>query len=208
MLNTLRRTAAALAAGALALLLAVPALAQRDGKAIEGLLQTRDREIKTIIGKSNELTPAQEQRLRAVVNDVIDFEAMSRTALGDHWAKLSPAQRREFVETFAGVVRAQSLANLDLYRAVVAYDGVDVEGGVATARTTATVTRKGKAVAAKVDYELARQGGAWRVTDFLIDGVSTADGYATSFQRVIKRKGYDALLQSLKKRLAREEAGA
>lgn len=204
MLNTIRRSAAL----ALALLLAVPALAQNDGKTIEALLQTRDREIKTIIGKSSTLTPAQQSQLRTVVNDVIDFEAMSRTALGDHWAKLSAAQRREFVETFSGVVRAQSLANLDIYRASVAYDGVDVARGAATARTTATVNRKGKPVAAKVDYRLAKVDGEWRVTDFLIDGVSTADGYATSFQRVIKQKGYDALLSSLKKRLAREQAGA
>ena len=200
MLNTFRRSTLLV----LALLLAAPAFAQRDGKAVEALLQTRDREIKSIIGTSAELTPKQEERLRTVVNDVIDFEAMSRTALGDYWGELSAAQRREFVETFAGVVRAQSLANLDIYRAVVAYDGVDVKGPAATARTTATVTRKGKPLAAKVEYRLARTGDTWRVTDFLLDGVSTADGYATSFQRVIKKKGYGALLTSLKKRLARE----
>ena len=136
----------------LALLLAAPAFAQGD--AIEAMLRARDAEIKTIVGKQQNVTDAQRDRLRDVVNGVIDFEAMSRQALGPFWAQLSPAQRTDFVDVFGAVVRAQSLADLDLYRARVTYGDVDVNGTTAVAHTRA---RSGD-VDAAVDYALARKG--------------------------------------------------
>ncbi len=184
-----------------AFVLAVPASAQSDG--IEQMLRQRDTEIKAILGTGTP-TAAQRDRLRAVVNDVIDFEAMARRALGPYWSELAAAQRSAFTEAFGGVIRAQSLADLDLYRARVSYGDVEVRGQSATARTRA---RSGDVDAAVV-YALARRGGAWVITDIVIDDVSTVEGYATSFQRVMKRKGiekgYEALMASLRKRLARE----
>lgn len=183
-----------------ALLFAAPASAQ-SGE-IEQMLRERDAEIKAILGDGAP-NDAQRDRLRDVVNDVIDFEAMAREALGPYWSDLTAAQRTDFVEAFGGVVRAQSLADLDLYRARVTYGDVDVNGATAVAQTTA---RSGDVDAAVV-YDLVKQGDAWYVTDIRIDGVSTVEGYANSFQRVMKRQGveagYDRLMTSLRKRLER-----
>jgi phospholipid transport system substrate-binding protein len=186
----------------LAALLAVPVQAQ-PAQEIEQLLRERDREIKAILGPDGQPSAAQRERLRAVVNDAIDFEAMARTALGPFWGELSAQQRAAFTERFGAVVRAQSLADLDLYRARVSYDGVDVRGSDATARTIAQIND----TRARVDYTLHRVGGEWKVTDIIVDGTGTAEGYARSFQRVLRRDGlqagYDRLMESLERRLAR-----
>jgi len=193
----------ALALLALAFLLAVPTAQAQPAQEIEQLLRQRDREIKAILGPSGHPTAQQRERLRTVVNEAIDFEAMARTALGPFWNDLSAQQRSRFVDRFGAVVRQQSLADLDLYRARVSYDGVTVSGATATARTVATQggTR------ARVDYALHRTGGQWKVTDIVIDGTGTAEGYARSFQRVLRRdgaqQGYDRLMQSLERRLER-----
>lgn len=180
--------------------LAAPASAQSDD--IEQMLRQRDSEIKSILGTNANVTSTQRDRLREVVNGVIDFEAMAKQALGSYWSELSAAQRTAFVEAFGGVIRAQSLADLDLYRARVTYGDVKVDGATAVAHTMA---RSGDVDAAVV-YALARKDGAWYVTDIEIDEVSTVEGYATSFQRVMKRKGveegYERLMASLRKRLA------
>ena len=185
----------------LALLLAAPAFAQADE--IERMLRARDAEIKAIVGTSGTIPDAKREQLRDVVNGVIDFEAMARQALGDFWNDLSPAQRTDFVEVFSEVVRAQSLADLGLYRARVTYGEVEVSGATATAYTTA---RSGD-VDAGVDYALARKDDTWVVTDIVIDGTSTVGGYATSFQRVMRRQGAEAgferLMESLRRRAAR-----
>ena len=60
---------------------------------------------------------------------------------------------------------------------------------------------------AAVDYALAKKGTTWYITDIVIDGTGTVEGYANSFQRVMKRQGvadgYEKLMTSLRKRLAR-----
>jgi phospholipid transport system substrate-binding protein len=187
---------------ALAFLIAVPVQAQ-PAQEIEQLLRQRDREIKTILGPSGQPSAQQRERLRVVVNDAIDFEAMAQTALGSYWGQLSAQQRSAFTERFAAVVRAQSLSDLELYRARVSYEGVDVSGQTATARTFASIGDR----RARVDYALHRAGGTWKVTDVIVDGVGTAEGYARSFQRVLQRDGiqagYDRLMQSLERRLQR-----
>jgi phospholipid transport system substrate-binding protein len=184
----------------LGFLAAVPVSAQ--SAEIEQMLRTRDAEIKGILGEGTP-TAAQRDELRDVVNDVIDFEAMAKRALGPFWSDLTPAQRTAFVDAFGGVVRAQSLADLGLYRASVTYGDVEVDGATAVAYTTA---RSGD-VDAAVIYDLARRGDAWFVTDIRIDGASTVGAYENSFQRVMKRQGveagYERLMTSLRKRLAR-----
>lgn len=182
----------------------VPVLAQaQPAREIEQLLRERDREIKAIVGTSGEPTGTQRERLRDVVNAAIDFEAMAQTALGPFWDEITPRQRAEFVERFGAVVRQQSLANLALYRAAVDYRGVDVTGNTARARTAASVD----GTRAEVDYTLHRRDGQWLVTDIIVDGTGTAEGYARSFQRVLRRdgvlRGYDRLMQSLQTRLER-----
>jgi phospholipid transport system substrate-binding protein len=183
-----------------ALFIAAPVSAQ-SGE-IEQMLRERDAEIKAILGDGAP-NDAQRDRLRDVVNNVIDFEAMAREALGPYWSDLSTAQRAAFVDAFGGVVRAQSLADLDLYRASVTYGDVEIDGATAVARTSA---RSGDVDAAVV-YDLAQKGGDWFVTDIEIDGVSTVGGYANSFQRVMKRQGveagYERLMTSLERRLER-----
>ncbi|MEM6784188.1 MAG: ABC transporter substrate-binding protein [Bacteroidota bacterium] len=199
----LRTTLRLFGLAALAVALVLPALTPtalaQDASAIKQMLQDRDGEIKTILGTGTSYTDAQRERLRTVVNDVIDFGAMSAYALGDTWGTLTDEQKTRFVEVFSGVVRAQSLADLDLYRAAVAYGDIDVSGSTATATTTASF----EDVRTEVVYDLAKSGDAWTITDFSIDGVSTADNYRRSFQRVLARRGYDALLSSLERRLAR-----
>jgi phospholipid transport system substrate-binding protein len=183
------------------LLAAVPP-ASAQSTEITTMLRARDAEIKDILGEGTP-TAAQRDELRDVVNDVIDFEAMAKQALGPFWRELTPAQRTAFVDAFGGVVRAQSLADLDLYRARVTYGNVDVNGATAVAHTTA---RSGDVDAAVV-YDLARKDGAWYVTDIRIDGASTVGAYENSFQRLMKRQGveagYERLMASLRKRLAR-----
>lgn len=188
---------------ALGFLLALPTAQAQPAQEIEQLLRQRDREIKAILGSSGQPTAQQRERLRTVVNQAIDFEAMARTALGPYWNELSPQQRSAFVDRFGAVVRQQSLADLNLYRAQVSYEGVDVSGNTAVARTIAAYDGN----RARVDYTLHRTGGDWKVTDIIIDGTGTAEGYARSFQRVLRRdgvqQGYARLMQSLERRLER-----
>lgn len=202
MLNRSLSLVLALLAFAFVATFAVAPASAQSGE-IQQMLRQRDAEIKSILGPSGTPTAGQREQLRDVVNGVIDFEAMANQALGPYWSDLSATQRAAFVDAFGGVVRAQSLADLDLYRARVSYGDVEVDGNTAVAHTTA---RSGD-VNAEVDYALAKKGDDWLVTNIVIDGTGTVEGYANSFQRVMRRQGaeagYERLMQSLRNRLAR-----
>ena len=52
-----------------------------------------------------------------------------------------------------------------------------------------------------------KQKNGWMITDMSIDNVSTADSYNRQFQGIIRKRGFDALLTSLRKRAERISEG-
>ena len=186
---------------------ASPALSQSPTDAdrarqIRTLLEQRDQEIKALLQGRKSIPEAERVELTAMVNGIIDFEAMAQTALGPHWQELNATQRNDFVDVFSEIVRSQSLSNLDVYRSKVSYDEIDVNGTKALVSTSVTF----KDVPTRVDYSMAMKNGEWRVDDIILDDVSTAEGYARSFQPVVKRRGFETLMTSLRKKLASVKA--
>jgi len=191
--------------GVFALGLVVESASAQDRSAeVRQMLEQRDRQIKNVLGNRTTFTPQQRDQLKTMINDVIDFEAMGKTALGNHWDGLTPAQRREFVNVFSEVVRVQSLADLDIYRSRVTYDRVNVTGNQAHVYTTTSMRN----VNARVEYKMTQRDGKWLINDIILDDVSTADGYARSFQTVIRRRGFEGLMTSLNRRLEQAQASA
>jgi len=199
MYNPIRRLAFCFV---LASLLATPVLGQRSPDAVKKLLEERDRDIKALVGTGDDLSPDAKEQLRTVINDVIDFQAMGKEALGRYWKGLTAEQQAEFVDTFSQIVRAQSLANLDVYRADVTYDDISVTDSTARVVTTTTY----KETPTTVEYALRYDGKTWLATDIILDKVSTVEGYSRSFQSVIRKKGFDELMVKLHERLEDAES--
>jgi len=169
-----------------------------EAQKLRQLLESRDRQIKALLD-AGPLTSERREQLKDLINGVVDFETMGRLALGPFWKDLTPAQRQEFVEVFSDIVREQSLSDLDIYRARVRYDSVKVRGD--SARVVTTVTYK--ETPTQVVYLFTRRDGQWKAYDIIIDKVSTVEGYAQSFQSVIRKRGFDALMNSLRKKQAK-----
>lgn len=173
------------------------ALSASDSNDIKQLMQRRDAEIKALIGpKGTKHTLDQTEKLKTFINDMVDFEAMAKMALQDTWVVATIVQQREFVELFSKIIRDQSLAKPDIYRASVTYQDVTVNGNNALVKTTAVVEN----IRTPVSYAMAKKGSKWFITDIVIDNVSTAASYQKSFQNTIRRRGFEALLEALRKR--------
>jgi len=175
-------------------------IAQNGPDEIQEMLNERDAEIKELLGpKGNEYTQEQRDRLKNIINDVIDFRSMSETALGDTYTEISEEEREEFVSLFSTIIRDNSLNRLDIYRAEVTYNDITVENGIAEVKTMAQMDN----VRTSVDYDMEFQDGEWQIIDMSIDDVSTAESYHRQFQSIIRKRGFDALLESLRRRAAR-----
>lgn len=189
---------------------AAPAWAQTESATaseIRQMLEKRDQQIKDILSGTDDYTAEQRQQLKELINGLIDFRMMGKRALGPHWEDLSAEQRDEFVSVFQDVVRAQSMSDLGVYNSKVTYDQIEVHGDSAFVRTYT----KYEGRTTPVEYVLGLREGEWRAEDIIVDGVSTAEGYARSFQTVVRQRGFDALMKSLQKKreeiMAKNEAG-
>lgn len=188
----------------LALILSFPVFAsvQGDSTQIRELLQQRDREIKDLLGPEGaEYTEGKREKLKDIINGIIDYPAMARYALQETFDTLSAEEREEFVDLLSTIIRDQSLNKLDIYRAEVIYNEIEVKGDSANVNTTAILDDVRTPVSYQMHYK--ESPDEWVITDLTIDDVSTADSYRRQFQNIIRKRGYDYLLNTLKKRAAR-----
>lgn len=182
------------------LFLAGNAYGQQNSEQIQELLEERDDQIKTLMGpKGTEYTDGQRGQLKEIINGIIDFEAMAREALGTTYDTISTERKTEFVDLFATIVRDQSLNKLDIYRAEITYQSIEMDGEEARVETLAQLDN----VRTPVNYEMEFKDGEWVIVDMEVDDVSTASSYNRQFQRIINQKGFDTLLESLRKRAAK-----
>ncbi len=211
MLNTalLRRTASLLLTSLFVLgLFVVPARAQSAEQDIRAMLEKRDRDIKQaikpLIDNPKAAMDAQREKAASLINDQIDFEEMGRQALGKYWVDLTEAQRTDFVDVFAEIIRSQSLGDLDVYNATVIYEEISVNGDKAYVKTAITYQDK----QTTVEYLLRSKQNGWWLSDIILDTVSTVEGYARSFQTAIRKRGFDGLMKSLYKRRDKIQASS
>jgi phospholipid transport system substrate-binding protein len=179
------------------LLLTTSMVTAQSAVELQKLMELRDQQIKTLVGpKGTVHTTDQTEKLKDIINGIIDYKSMAKIALQSTFETISEEQRTEFVDLFSTIIRDQSLNKLDIYRASVVYEKIDVSGSTAVVQTTATLDN----VRTPVTYNMERRGADWFITDMAIDNVSTAESYRRSFQNMIRRRGFDALLENLRTR--------
>ena len=179
------------------------AFSQNAETEIRSMLNERDQEIKELLGeKGTEYTQDQRDRLKNIINDIIDYRVMAQEALGNTFDEISDEQKDEFTSLFATIIRDNSLNRLDIYRAEVTYDSIDVNDENASVNTTAQLEN----VRTSVSYDMVMIDGEWVITDMTIDDVSTVESYNRQFQSIIRQRGFKALLESLQRRAARSSS--
>lgn len=162
----------------------------------------------TEVQKAASAPGATAAQLATVVEKFVDFEELSKRALGKTWDTLTPAQRKDFTETMRGLLRASYAQKaIGQGNAAVKYGKEAVKGDEATVNTTITVKKDQIPVDYKL-YKPAAGKGAWRVYDVITDEVSLVETYRGQFRKLIADQGFDGLLKTLKaKREQLEKAG-
>jgi len=183
----------------IAIISAATVFAQNTEEQIKTMLTQRDGQIKVLLGpEGQEYSDVQRAELKEIINGVISFEAMARTALDETYNEISEDSRAEFLSLFTTIVRDHSLNKLEIYRAKVSYNSVDVKNKQAMVKTMAELNE----VRTPVDYKMEMREEEWVIIDMSIDDLWTAESYKNQFQRIIARRGFDTLMESLRKRAA------
>ncbi len=167
---------------------------------VHALISQRDKEIKAAVRGMKE-DSALEETARSLINDQIDFEEMGKRSLGRYYEEITEQQRQDFVEVFGEIVRSQSLGDLSVYEAPVTIESVVVKDNKASVNTIAEIQEAD----VEVLYWLHLKGDKWWLYDIIIDEVGTVESYSVSFQTFIRKRGFDAFMGSLRKKLDRTE---
>ena len=149
---------------------------------------------------------AQIKEIRAIVNEVFDWQELSRRTMGREWKKFSPDQQKEFVTLFG-----ELLENIYADR-ILAYTREKIEFGKETELKKGTVEVESYIITIDnkkipLFYRLTNKSGQWRVYDVVIEGVSMVKNYRGQFRQILSKKKPEDLLQILRKKTKAKPAG-
>jgi phospholipid transport system substrate-binding protein len=147
--------------------------------------------------------PAKQAQRRHMLEEIaagrFDYAEMSKRVLGSYWKPLTETQRKEFVEVYKGFLSDRYAGKIEDYsgrKQDVGYLTERIEGSYAEVRTE---LRSDKTTL-PMDYRLLVKDGRWSAYDIIIDGVSLVSNYRSQFQKIIRERSYEELVNKLRER--------
>jgi len=196
----IRRVAAT---GAVILVLTILAAAPRaqvsaDPRAFVGSLGARAIEV---LGPS--VPPQQRQaRFRELLQNDFDVPSIGQFVLGRYWRAATPQEQQEFLQLFQEYVVQAYSARLGEYGgAPFRVTGSRPAGDEVV--VTSEIARPG-APPIQIDWFLINRGGALKITDVYVGGVSMKVTQRDEFSSIIQRNGgqVQPLLAQLRQKIA------
>jgi phospholipid transport system substrate-binding protein len=181
----------------------LPAAAEVDPAALITDLGNRALEV---LGKN--VSPSQrEARFRQLFDRDFDVPAIAHFVLGRYWRTATKAEQQEFVRLFAvytALAYSNRLAQYSGETLRVLGSRPELDGSIVNSE----IVRTGGAQPAKVDWRLRSNGGTYKITDVIVDGISMAVTQRSEFASVIQRHGgeVEGLLSLLRQKTAGADA--
>jgi phospholipid transport system substrate-binding protein len=202
--RAVRNSARALLTGLLlGLALLGPVGASTPDMASALVKDTTDRMLQVLQQRRAELD-AKPQLIYDLVDKIVvpnfDFERITQYAMGRYWRQASQDQRTSLISEF------QHLLVRTYARALLNYSGQKVRilplrpGNREGQITVRTKVNQPGGSSVPIEYQMHLKGGAWKVYDVIIDGVSLVANYRSSFAEEIRRGGIARLIETLKRR--------
>ena len=129
----------------------------------------------------------------------VNFEVMTRSAVGPQWRSATPEQRSKLqVEFKSLLVRVYAGALTQIKdQTVEITKTVPVPGG---SQVVVQSEVRGKGEPIKLDYRLDKQAEAWKIIDVNVGGIWLVQSYRTQFAAEITKGGLDGLINTLAER--------
>jgi len=184
---------------ATALVLAVATTTAQAGIPTDQLKGATDRVLKILqdpeLKKPDKATERRKQ-IRAVANEIFDWQETGKRALGRHAGTCTAQQREEFSPLFADLIERSYVGKIELYSGEkILYAGEAGEGDQTTVKTK-LVTKANTEI--PIDYRMQKEGDRWRAYDVIIENVSLVGNYRTQFNRIIQQSNCGELVKKLK----------
>lgn len=173
-----------------------------DDQSPVDVIKARNAAVEAILRSSgDDVSDETRERLKDIINSLMDFKELSRLALGKHWKERTEQERADFVDVFQQLIRNSSVKKLNIYKADrVEYEQPEIRGNKATVITIAYKNRK----QVEIVYKMHKVGDEWKAYDMVIDGASTVRNYRDSFYKQIAKSSYKEMYDKLVTKLAED----
>ncbi len=173
------------------------------GVPTERIKETTDKII-AIVGDPALKDPAKEKerrdKIRKAVDEMCDWQEMSRRSLGRHWAQRSEQEKKEFIELFGQLLERTYIDKVESYSGEkVNYTGERMDGDYAEVDVK-IVTKKNTEI--PVVYKLRSKDQKWWAYDIVIEGVSLVNNYRTQFSDILAKSSFEGLMKKLREKTA------
>lgn len=179
------------------LLLAVPANARADDdpKAIIEKSTTAIREL--VLKSTNE--EEMRKNVEGLLEGFVDFDEFGKLCLGKRWEGLTGEQQKSYLVEFRILLKRTYLKRFKPGKDFKVNFKGDAKYNKRKDRAEVKTVIISGEVEADVDYRFHSNGG-WKVYDIVVDDVSMRRNYRKSFVNVLKKDGFDALLDKMRKK--------
>jgi phospholipid transport system substrate-binding protein len=133
------------------------------------------------------------------VTPFVDFERMTRLAIGRPWKEATENQKSKLVELFNKLlINSYAAAFSNYLGIVIEVGGQKIDGQRGT--VISKVKLPGGAPPLTLEYDFLYKN-SWKLFDVKIDGSSLVINYRSMFSQTIATSGIEGLLEALEKKL-------
>ncbi len=141
---------------------------------------------------------AERESLLAVhLREGFALDYIGRFALGRHWRKASPGQRREYQALFTNYIIKSYGIRLDEYANQNVVVGRALAAGKRDLIVSSSIVRA-DGPPLSIDWRVRPRDGAYKVIDIKVEGISMAISQREEFSAVVQQSGIDGLIASLR----------
>ncbi|AUR51301.1 MlaC/ttg2D family ABC transporter substrate-binding protein [Aquella oligotrophica] len=137
----------------------------------------------------------------------IDFNLMTKFAMGTSWKQASPKQQTKITQLFQQLLIFQYSSALSKFKgAQVSIDSSNISGekqNKAAVKGTFKLPSNGKSTnqPVNIEWDLAKIGSNWKIYDVKIENVSIVTTYRTQFNDTVQNEGVDSLIKQLQNKI-------
>lgn len=153
-------------------------------------------------------TRRQERRnlIMALVDERFDFEEMSQRTLGKAWKELTEAERTQFQQLLADLLKNTYIDRIESYSDEKVEYAKEIFGRDKKdrAKVYTNILKNGQQI--PINYSLSKKGEEWFVYDVDIEGVSLVRNYRTEFGRILNKEKFAGLVKRMQEKIESNEA--
>lgn len=141
----------------------------------------------------------REERVRNLLEQNFDIQAIGKFAMGPYWREASDTQRQEYLGLFEGmIVRTYTKRFEDYSGQTLKVMGSTAAGASDDIVLSQVIQKDGPSV--NLEWRVRNEDGGLKIVDVIVEGISMSVTQRSDFSSVIQNSGgsVDALLKALR----------